>query len=44
MCGKVRQGQGGWDRSQHLFEIRGQSYMYDNEKVSFSYFYPYGYD
>jgi hypothetical protein len=31
---EVRQGQGGWDKSDFLFEIRGKSYLYDNVKVS----------
>lgn len=30
---EVRQGQGGWDKSDFLFEIRGKSYLYDNVKV-----------
>lgn len=31
---EVRQGQGGWDKSDFLFEIRGKSYLYDNVKAS----------
>jgi hypothetical protein len=31
---EVRQGQGGWDKSDFLFEIRGKSYLYDNVKVT----------
>mmetsp|Transcript_20061 Transcript_20061/g.28829 ORF Transcript_20061/g.28829 Transcript_20061/m.28829 type:complete len:350 (+) Transcript_20061:155-1204(+) len=31
---EVRQGQGGWECSNQLFDIRGPSYLYDNVKVA----------